>query len=132
MSQTNTVIDVTPSLREHRRELLRAKYGVQSKHHDKKKQRERRQDYLLRLKYNITLEDFQALIAAQYFSCAICQQPFAVLKESAKGHRPHVDHRHSDGKVRGLLCNNCNRGLGYFQDDPEIAQAAVEYLRRHL
>jgi hypothetical protein len=94
----------------------------------------RRRDYLLRYNYGITLEDFHALIVAQCFSCAICKRAFepSTEGEGHKNYQPHLDHRHSDGKIRGVLCNNCNRGLGYFRDDPEIAQAAVEYLKKHI
>jgi hypothetical protein len=40
-----------------------------------------------------------------------------------------VDHNHKTGKIRGMLCNHCNRGLGHFRDDPELLTFAAEYLK---
>jgi hypothetical protein len=42
-----------------------------------------------------------------------------------------VDHDHRTGKVRGLLCNHCNAGLGCLRDDPAVIQSAIDYLKRH-
>lgn len=72
--------------------------------------------------YGVTKEAYDALLASQGGRCWICRRLF---KKS-----PHVDHDHKTGKVRGLLCNGCNRGLGYFHDDPERLAAAIRYLQR--
>lgn len=58
------------------------------------------------------------MLAEQGGRCAVCAE------------RPaeHVDHDHVTGKVRGLLCFNCNGGLGQFRDDPQILELAIEYL----
>jgi hypothetical protein len=61
------------------------------------------------------------MLEAQGSLCLICQGEF-----TASGF--HVDHCHSTGRVRGLLCSNCNRGLGMFQDDPNVLRAALSYL----
>jgi hypothetical protein len=80
-----------------------------------------RRTHLKRM-YALTPEDVEAMLLAQGGVCAICEGPME---------RPHVDHDHKTGKVRGIFCFNCNAGLGKFQDDVEVVQLAVEYLRRH-
>lgn len=65
------------------------------------------------------------MLAAQGGACAICQTP----PEDPRGYRMHVDHCHSTGQVRGILCGPCNRGIGNLDDDPERCIAAAEYLR---
>jgi len=54
-------------------------------------------------------------------TCAICH--------SAPRARLHIDHNHKTGKYRGLLCDNCNLGLGHFKDSPALLAKAIEYLR---
>jgi len=75
--------------------------------------------------FNLTEEDYQNLLDKQKGSCAICGSED--FKLSHKG-RPHVDHCHNTGKVRGLLCGSCNVGLGHFKDSPDILAKAIEYL----
>jgi hypothetical protein len=76
--------------------------------------------------YGISLDDYEALLAKQGGVCAICAKP-----PSSNGPRQkylHVDHDHSDGRVRGLLCANCNIGIGNLQDDPALLRKGAEYL----
>jgi hypothetical protein len=77
-------------------------------------------NYHLKARYGITAAEYDALLAAQDGPCALC------------GERPaeHVDHDHTFGQVRGLLCSCCNQGLGNFRDRREYLQAAVDYLER--
>lgn len=75
--------------------------------------------------YNITLEDYDTLFQLQGGVCAICGKP----ETSAKVSNLAVDHNHINGSIRGLLCNKCNRGLGYFEDDITILSKAIEYLK---
>jgi hypothetical protein len=72
-------------------------------------------------KYGINKEDFDKMIIDQNNSCKICNQQ---LNDEI-----HIDHCHSTGKVRGLLCGKCNKGLGQFNDDIEILTNAIKYLK---
>lgn len=65
------------------------------------------------------------MLDAQDGRCAICGEG---PSGSGAAGRLHVDHSHKDGTVRALLCNGCNRGLGYFGDSPDLLMSAVAYL----
>lgn len=71
-------------------------------------------------RYGITKEDFSALLEKQNNLCAIC-----FIKPDT---RLHIDHCHQTGKVRGLLCGNCNRALGLLKDNTIFLSKAIEYL----
>ncbi len=75
-------------------------------------------------RYGITPKDYDALFAAQDGRCAIC----GTTEAGAWGGLLPVDHDHETGDVRGLLCHNCNGGLGQFCDDPDRLLAAAAYL----
>lgn len=77
----------------------------------------------LKARYGITAGEYQAMFAAQGGVCKICKLP-----EHHMGRDLSVDHCHATGKVRGLLCNSCNRGMGLFVDSPERLRKAAEYL----
>lgn len=80
--------------------------------------------YRLKKKYGMTVAAFEAMLKAQDERCAICGIPHS---EAARGGL-HVDHDHATKKVRGLLCTNCNKGIGCLMDDPGLLAAAVLYL----
>lgn len=86
----------------------------------------------LRRKYgaDFGLRDLRAMAEAQKHLCAICGQP---EKEQRNGIIRHlaVDHDHATGKVRALLCQSCNKGLGLFMDSEDLLLAAIAYLRKH-
>ena len=67
------------------------------------------------------------LRSAQDGKCAIC----GVREAYAPRKRLAVDHDHRTGAIRGLLCGNCNAGLGQFKDNPELLAAAIRYLQEH-
>jgi hypothetical protein len=77
-------------------------------------------------KYGITVEEYDRILERQGGGCAICGR-----KDAGDSRRTtfHVDHCHTTGKVRGLLCSNCNTGVGKFEDDPERLERAAMYLR---
>lgn len=74
-------------------------------------------------KYGITLNQYNCLFNVQKGLCLICRSRKKILC---------VDHDHKTGKVRGLLCDFCNKGLGYFKDDMRLILRSVEYLKNNL
>lgn len=79
-------------------------------------------NYALKKNFGITLEIYDIMAASQNGVCKICKRPNG-YKNLA------VDHSHESGKIRGLLCENCNKALGMFQDSTEILQSAIKYLK---
>ncbi len=76
--------------------------------------------------YGISIDDYNAMFQYQRGCCAICGTHQNELTK-----RLFVDHDHSTGEVRSLLCGHCNTGLGMYRDDPELLEIAAEYLRLH-
>jgi hypothetical protein len=77
----------------------------------------------LKRTYKITPEQYEQMFEAQEGLCAICRQP-----ESEYRKHLSIDHNHATGKVRGLLCHDCNLGLGKFKDDTNRLKMAIMYL----
>lgn len=78
-------------------------------------------------RYGITREEFEARLSAQGNACAICRVKF---DGASKSTRPHVDHDHTTGAVRGILCHHCNSGIGHLRESQTILASAAAYLRR--
>lgn len=74
-----------------------------------------------------TSKDYEEMYARQHGKCAIC----GCVLNSSRYTRFAVDHCHVTGKLRGLLCVNCNTGLGLFKDSIERLTKAIQYLREH-
>jgi hypothetical protein len=103
------------------------KYGAT--HRAKLRLKDRR-NRLERL-YGLSADAFMALLEAQDGACAICGLRMSdgdADHTSGSVRRANVDHCHKTGRIRGLLCNRCNTGLGQFSDDPEILRRAAAYL----
>ncbi len=79
--------------------------------------------------YGITDAQYQEIWKLQEGKCGICGFAFPGQNTGDRVLSPHVDHCHKSGKVRGLLCNDCNRGLGAFKDKYEFLDAASYYLK---
>lgn len=93
------------ALRKNKKKSYKAKRGCHFKH-----------------RYGITLDQYDQMAIEQQYKCKICDKKPELL---------HVDHCHKTGKVRGLLCNGCNRGLGFFNENAEALIKAAEYLKEH-
>ena len=78
----------------------------------------------LKTRYGMNSEDYDFLYEKQKGYCAICETHQSDLKRSLC-----IDHNHETGKVRGLLCDDCNRGLGCFDDNVAMINSAIDYLR---
>jgi hypothetical protein len=81
-------------------------------------------EWRLKKYYGISSKDYEILLENQEYKCYICGHPH---KEKDK---LVVDHNHLTGNVRGLLCHNCNRGLGVFKDDKTLLEKAIKYLEK--
>ena len=77
-----------------------------------------------RKRYGIDINIYEKMLESQNGCCAICGTAQAELKKTLA-----VDHCHVTGRVRGLLCDPCNKGLGYFRDSLEIMSRAIDYLK---
>ena len=82
-------------------------------------EKDKRRNAWLKRAYGLTLKDYEYMYSQQGGLCKICNRHFPQLV---------VDHNHHTGDIRGLLCDKCNRGLGYFDDSIEFINNASEYL----
>jgi hypothetical protein len=87
----------------------------------------KRRNRVLQELYGITLVDYNELFILQNGRCAICGIHQVELTRAL-----HVDHNHDTGEIRGLLCSNCNTGMGMFSDDVNMLQRVIAYLEKEL
>lgn len=81
-------------------------------------------NYHFKKNYGITLEEYNNILSKQNGKCAICE-----LKQ--KKRNLSVDHCHITNKIRGLLCTNCNRGIGMLKEDISLLRKAIKYLNKN-
>jgi hypothetical protein len=79
----------------------------------------------IRRKFGLTVEEYNAISFSQNEVCAICQQ------KCDTGYNLAVDHNHKTGKIRGLLCKNCNTSIGLLKEDIKVLENAIIYLSFH-
>jgi hypothetical protein len=87
---------------------------------------DKQRTYLLKKKYGITPEEYDKMLEDQNYSCYICH-----IHEDKLDRSLAVDHCHTTGKVRGLLCGSCNRFLGKINESIETVERMLEYLKSH-
>ena len=78
------------------------------------------------MKFGITLDQYQEMFKKQNGRCAICTEPQSKRKLAFS-----VDHDHKTKQIRDLLCGQCNVAIGMFQENIEILEKAIQYLKKH-
>lgn len=110
--------------KECRNKAQKEAYREEPKRADNRKQK-------LRINFGLSVEEYDSLSKKQGDVCAICKEPEKAL--SRLGHPKYlaVDHCHTTGKIRGLLCHNCNIGIGNLKDSVSLLKEAIDYLNRY-
>ena len=122
-----------------RKNRYRAKSGVKEKErkyartriarmYETKKGRDHLRSLSFKTHHGITRSEANTMIEAQNGLCAICKKP---PKGKGNCSRLHVDHCHSTNKIRLMLCSNCNRALGFVDENIETLQAMIVYIKSH-
>ncbi len=128
-AEMNAAYDANPLAREASRRRSREWYAKNTERVRitgrayRQKHKQKLQSFDRKRKYGVSDAEFKALLESQGGLCAICRRGRGTREFS-------VDHDHSTGLVRGLLCDPCNHGLGSFRDDPAILASAISYLGR--
>lgn len=98
---------------------------------EKQRQVAREKMYAIRMRGAAGQQYLALLEARGHDRCGICGGVEATVSARGRVRRLVIDHDHATGEVRDLLCHRCNSGIGYLDDDPEKAEAAAAYLRKH-
>ena len=108
--------------------LRDGKYGPVLQNRCKPCQRTETRRYAIVRAYGITVEEYDAMLAAQGGVCAVCKRP----ERAVRGGKPllmPVDHDHRTGRARGIPCHACNRAIGLLGDDPDRIRALIRHLQ---
>jgi len=113
--------------KEHREEGLKYRKDYYRSHKKEAK------DLDLKKRFGISLDQYNKILESQNGVCAVCgNEEIITYKNYNTGRSLAVDHNHETGKVRGLLCTGCNRGIGFFNNNPERLIKASNYLKNDL
>ena len=94
----------------------------------------KKRDENLKRVYGIGIEEYNTLLEKQNNRCAICESTDPKGRKSGRGGGVdvfYVDHDHKTGNVRGLLCNICNRTMGYVGENSNVLEEMIKYLQKH-
>jgi hypothetical protein len=87
--------------------------------------RDKFKQWRLKRNWNLTVEEFNSMINTQSNKCFICETTFS----DVKGKRPNVDHCHSTGRIRKLLCTKCNTAMGLLNENVSILSKMINYIQ---
>lgn len=104
----------------HCKECFRERYGRDTP--------EKRRKNHIESVYKIKYGDYLQIYADQNGQCAICKKQIKAIGNLDIKNGAHVDHDHHSNKIRGLLCHSCNAGIGYFEENIEVMNLAINYL----
>jgi len=112
--------------RDDNKDMLREKhrndyYANKSRYNDQSRRQR------LRDRFGLTIEEYNTLLDSQNGLCKICGEKKLAKNQTRMG----VDHCHDTGTIRGILCNNCNTALGYFNDSVDLLSNAIKYILTH-
>lgn len=85
----------------------------------------------LSIKYGLTIEDYNRMLEEQNHVCKICKNSETKLNSKGTLQKLSVDHCHDSLKIRGLLCQKCNTGIGMFKDNIDYLKQAILYLEEN-
>ncbi len=118
----------------HARELLRER----ARRYSHRLKKENPEEYYRRSRrsclnqYGLTEKDYEELLEKQNGVCAICgKPPYGKRAAHNQESKLHIDHNHTTGKVRGLLCTRCNTSIGGFDENISIIEKAIQYLKEN-
>lgn len=94
--------------------------------------RDRRRATMMKNRYNFTIDEYNEMWEKQQGLCVVCNQPETTKHQTGVTRNLGVDHDHLTGKVRGLLCQQCNKALGDVDDSIEKLEALIEYLKKYV